>query len=100
MSSNKFEKLLADERTAEVVLEKEEANRQCAFAEEQKIIVEVKHKEITDSINYAERIQASFLATKELLDENLKDYLVFFQPKEVVSGDFYRTNKLLMETLL
>ena len=85
---------LVDERTAEVVLEKEEANKQRAFAEEQKIIVEVKHKEITDSINYAERIQRSFLATKEQLDENLKDYFVFFQPKDVVSGDFYRANRL------
>ena len=56
---------------------------------EQKIIVEEKHKEITDSINYAERIQRSFLASKDLLDQNLKDYFVFFQPKDVVSGDFY-----------
>jgi len=56
---------------------------------EQKLLVEEKHKEITDSINYAERIQRSFLATKELLDANLKDYFVFFQPKDVVSGDFY-----------
>lgn len=63
------------ERTAEVV--------------EQKHLIEEKHKEITDSINYAERIQRSFLATKELLDENLKDHFVFFQPKDVVSGDFY-----------
>lgn len=62
--------------------------------EEQKHIIEEKHKEITDSINYAERIQRSFLATKELLDENLKDYFVFFQPKDVVSGDFYYASKL------
>jgi serine phosphatase RsbU (regulator of sigma subunit) len=55
----------------------------------QKHIIEEKHKEITDSINYAERIQRSFLATKELLDENLNDYFVFFKPKDVVSGDFY-----------
>ncbi|MGZ3941925.1 MAG: SpoIIE family protein phosphatase [Bacteroidia bacterium] len=68
------------ERTAEVV--------------EQKHLIEEKHKEITDSINYAERIQRSFLATKELLDENLKDYFVFFQPKDVVSGDFYWASKL------
>jgi tetratricopeptide (TPR) repeat protein len=47
------------------------------------------HKEITDSINYAERIQRSFLASKDTLDTHLKDYFVFFQPKEVVSGDFY-----------
>jgi serine phosphatase RsbU (regulator of sigma subunit) len=56
---------------------------------EQKHIIEEKHKEITDSINYAERIQRSFLATKEQLDENLADYFVFFKPKDVVSGDFY-----------
>ena len=66
---------IVKERTAEVV--------------EQKHLIEEKHKEITDSINYAERIQRSFLATKELLDENLKDYFVFFKPKDVVSGDFY-----------
>ncbi len=61
---------------------------------EQKNIIEEKHKEITDSINYAERIQRSFLASKELLDENLKDYFVFFKPKDVVSGDFYWASKV------
>jgi len=34
-------------------------------------IIEEKHKEIIDSINYAERIQRSFLATKQHLDEHL-----------------------------
>jgi len=62
--------------------------------EEQKKVVEEKHKEITDSINYAERIQRSFLASEELLDENLKEYFIFFQPKDVVSGDFYWADKL------
>jgi serine phosphatase RsbU (regulator of sigma subunit) len=61
---------------------------------DQKHLIEEKHKEITDSINYAERIQKSFLATKELLDDNLKEYFVFFQPKDVVSGDFYWASKL------
>jgi ligand-binding sensor domain-containing protein/serine phosphatase RsbU (regulator of sigma subunit) len=56
--------------------------------------IEEVHKEITDSINYAERIQRSFLATKEMLDENLTDYFVFFRPKDVVSGDFYLAGKL------
>ena len=62
--------------------------------QQQKYLIEEKHKEITDSINYAERIQRSFIATKEILDENLKDHFVFFQPKDVVSGDFYWANKL------
>lgn len=61
---------------------------------EQKHLIEEKHKEITDSINYAERIQRSFLATKEVLDEHLHDYFVFFQPKDIVSGDFYWASKL------
>ena len=57
--------------------------------EKQKHLIEEKHKEITDSINYAERIQRSFLASESLLQENLKDHFVLFQPKDVVSGDFY-----------
>jgi serine phosphatase RsbU (regulator of sigma subunit) len=69
-------------------------NKQKGIIEVQKHLVEEKHKEITDSINYAERIQRSFLATKQLLDENLKDYFVFFQPKDIVSGDFYWASKL------
>jgi tetratricopeptide (TPR) repeat protein len=64
------------------------------MVEEQRKIVEEKHKEITDSINYAERIQRSFLATKEILDKNLKDYFVFFRPKDIVSGDFYWAGRL------
>ena len=60
----------------------------------QKHLIEEKHKEITDSINYAERIQRSFIATKEILDENLNDYFVLFKPKDIVSGDFYWASKL------
>ena len=55
----------------------------------QKHQIEEKHKEITDSINYAERIQRSLLASEELLDKNLNEYFVLFRPKDVVSGDFY-----------
>lgn len=69
-------------------------NKQKNIIHEQKEIVEEKHKEITDSINYAERIQRSFLASTDLLSQNLSEYFVFFQPKSVVSGDFYWAGKL------
>lgn len=76
-------------------------SKQKIEVETQKLIVETKaaelsarHKEISDSIMYAERIQRSFLATKSLLDENLREYFVFFKPKDVVSGDFYWASKL------
>ncbi len=71
----------------------------------QKHLVETKHLEITDSINYAERIQRSMLASKQMLNENSNSlskgvfvneegYFVFFQPKDIVSGDFYWASKL------
>ncbi len=61
----------------------------------QKRLIEEKHQEITDSINYAERIQRALLASKELLDDNLKDYFILFKPKDVVSGDFYWATKTI-----
>jgi serine phosphatase RsbU (regulator of sigma subunit)/TPR repeat protein len=74
------------------------SQKQKGIIENQKHLVEEKHKEITDSINYAERIQRSFLATSTLLDNNLKDYFVYFKPKDVVSGDFYWAKVLSNET--
>ena len=77
-----------------ITKQKDEVEQAKAIIEHQKHLVEEKHKEITDSINYAERIQRSFLATKKLLDDNLRNHFVFFQPKDVVSGDFYWASKL------
>jgi serine phosphatase RsbU (regulator of sigma subunit) len=59
--------------------------------EEQKTIIENKNKEITDSINYAKRIQYTLLAHAGFLAAQLgKDnYFTLFQPKDIVSGDFY-----------
>ncbi len=69
-------------------------SEQKLLVEIQKEIVEEKHKEITDSINYAERIQRALLASKKILDENLNNYFVLFKPKDIVSGDFYWATKL------
>jgi tetratricopeptide (TPR) repeat protein len=68
--------------------------KQKNLIDKQKQEVEEAHKEITDSITYAERIQRSFLATDEILNDNLGEHFVFFQPKEAVSGDFYWAGQL------
>ena len=57
-------------------------------------IIEDKNRDITDSINYARRIQASLLASNQLLRENLPEHFIFFQPKDIVSGDFYWASPL------
>ena len=48
-----------------------------------------KNKEITDSINYASRIQVALLPRKEVLQQFLPDYFILFLPRDIVSGDYY-----------
>jgi sigma-B regulation protein RsbU (phosphoserine phosphatase) len=57
--------------------------------EEKNEIIEEKNKDISDSINYAQRIQQAVMPPLEKLDLILKDYFVLYKPKDVVSGDFY-----------
>ena len=51
--------------------------------------IEEAHKEITDSINYAKRIQSAILPSSKVVRECLKNAFVLYQPKDVVAGDFY-----------
>lgn len=46
-------------------------------------------KEITDSINYAKRIQLSILPPDKMVKRLLPDAFIYYKPKDVVSGDFY-----------
>lgn len=51
--------------------------------------LEQRNNDITDSINYAERIQKAFLPADQNLEECFKDSFVLFRPKDTLSGDFY-----------
>lgn len=55
----------------------------------QKELVDVKNKEITDSINYAKRIQQSILTSDNYFKKYTTDFFILFKPKDIVSGDFY-----------
>jgi serine phosphatase RsbU (regulator of sigma subunit) len=57
--------------------------------ESQKIEVEVKNKEITDSINYAKRIQMAILPPNKFVKELLPESFIVYKPKDIVAGDFY-----------
>ena len=48
-----------------------------------------KNKEITDSINYAQRIQDAYLPPPKVLNHFFPDSFLLFEPKDIVSGDFY-----------
>ncbi len=52
------------------------------------VLVE-QNKEITDSINYAQRIQLAMLPTLESMQAHIPELFVLFRPRNIVSGDFY-----------
>jgi ligand-binding sensor domain-containing protein/serine phosphatase RsbU (regulator of sigma subunit) len=67
-------------RTKEVVEQKEE--------------IEIKNRDITDSINYAKRIQTSMLPPIKRLQQYFSGSFVFYYPRDIVSGDFYWFDKV------
>jgi len=50
--------------------------------------IQKKNKQITDSINYAQRIQTSILPDTTIVQEHLPKSFIFYEPRDVVSGDF------------
>lgn len=48
-----------------------------------------KNKQIADSIDYAQNIQQALLPSPEKIKDLLLNSFIFFQPRDVVSGDFY-----------
>lgn len=66
---------LVDERTRELQLRNEEISQ--------------KNREITDNVNYAKRIQTAILPADQSIYSTLSNSFVLYQPKDIVSGDFY-----------
>lgn len=66
-----------------------EVHNQTILLREQKAEIERKNRDITDSINYAKRIQSSILPQSDLLAKAFKEYFIYFVPRDIVSGDFY-----------
>jgi serine phosphatase RsbU (regulator of sigma subunit) len=55
---------------------------------ETKKLVDAQHKNITDSINYASRIQHAIIPTEADVKQFFVDAFVYYEPKDTVSGDF------------
>ena len=66
-----------------------EKNKANILLEYKNQLINRQHKEIRDSINYAERIQSAKLPPKEEIKGILPQSFILFLPKDVVSGDFY-----------
>ncbi len=66
---------IVDERTAKI--------------QEQQKEIRAQHKDMLDSIKYAQRIQGAILPTDEHVKEVIPDSFIYYQPRDIVSGDFY-----------
>ena len=69
-----------EERTNEITVQKE--------------IIEAKNQSITESINYAKRIQDAALPRVEEIKRAIPESFIYFKPRDIVSGDFYWFTKV------
>ncbi|MFK7783984.1 MAG: 7TM diverse intracellular signaling domain-containing protein, partial [Crocinitomicaceae bacterium] len=103
-------KTLQEEREKaqkQLVVQLEEANVQLEIQvvertkeiEEQRAQLKEKNEDFMASVNYAERIQSAVLSNAEKFHKLVPSSFVFFQPKDIVSGDFYWVDKLNENTI-
>lgn len=74
-------------RSIRGILRKEE--EQANEIKQSRDIIEQKNKDITDSINYAKRIQEGILPPHAEVNNFIPDSFLIFRPRDIVSGDFY-----------
>jgi len=68
-------------------LTKRKNNEQILNLQRKKI--ELAHKNITDSISYANKIQQALLPGGKVFEESFSEYFILDKPRDIVSGDFY-----------
>lgn len=78
-------------KSANDLLQKQnlEIERQKIEIEKQRDLANKQKQRITDSIQYARRIQAAVLPPMNSIGDSFRDFFVLYRPKDIVSGDFY-----------
>lgn len=89
----KKQKQLIEEKNTDLAQKNEEIMTQNEQIVLQTSIIEQKNISITDSIQYASRIQKAVLPSIEFLGDMGLEHFIFFRPKDIVSGDFYWGDK-------
>ncbi len=77
------------EQNIELAQYAEEISAQRDIVEEKASDLERANKLVTQSIQYARRLQDVMLPQKVLLSQLFPAYFLFYRPKDIISGDFY-----------
>jgi serine phosphatase RsbU (regulator of sigma subunit) len=67
----------------------QQINKALELVEKQKSQIEQKNRSITAAINYGSKIQKGVLPSDESVRKVLGSHFLIFEPKDIVSGDFY-----------
>lgn len=81
--------IILTQQKKEIETQKDEIEAQRDFVTKQRDQIAHQNEIITDSIEYAKRIQSALLPQESYLDKILPDHFVFMKPKNIVSGDFF-----------
>jgi ligand-binding sensor domain-containing protein/serine phosphatase RsbU (regulator of sigma subunit) len=82
-------KEMVELRTHELMVEKLKVDEFNDKLTEQNVLLESKNNDITASIRYAERIQNGMLPGEAEIASILPENVLYFKPRDIVSGDFY-----------
>ncbi len=88
------QKIELEQRNEEIRAQRDEIESKNVLITEQRDIALKQKQEITDSIQYAQRIQEAVLPDKTMFVHDISDYFILFKPKDIVSGDFYWMTKV------
>ena len=70
-----MQKQIIEDQHAEVIKKNEKITEQ--------------NNQIKSSIQYARRIQEALLPPEKFISKSIKDYFIYYKPRDIVSGDFY-----------
>ncbi len=88
----KNEEITAQRMEIEIQRDEIAAHRDLVL--EQKRQIEKIYSELTDSIQYAGRIQSAILPSEEKLAEFPYEHFIYYRPRDIISGDFYWFEKI------
>jgi CheY-like chemotaxis protein len=67
----------------------QQVNERTHELQQQKQLIEIKNKEILDSIHYAKHLQEAILPPVNYFNSFFKESFIFYKAKDIVAGDFY-----------
>lgn len=88
------EKKKVDEKVKKLWSQSMAIHKEKEKINEIKIEIELQHREVIDSVNYAKRIQEAILPSLHEIAVCFPHSFVLFKPKNIVSGDFYWFSQL------